>query len=81
MIAQVYSLKRLYQYALVPANIFYDFLEGYAMVIFPERKATPFNGSLTGLTIFCITILPSEMAVQKMKLFKCVCYSNVSGII
>lgn len=77
MIAQVYSLKQLYQYALAPANIFYDFWEGYAMVIFPERKAIPFNGSLTGLTIFCITMLPSEMSVQKMKL----CYSNVSDII
>lgn len=56
MIAQVYPLKQLYQYALVPANIFYVFGGANAMVIFPQKKVIPFNGSLTGLTIFCITL-------------------------
>lgn len=56
MIAQVYPLKQLYQYVFILANIFYDFLGGYLVVIFPERKVIPFNGSWTGLTIFCITL-------------------------
>lgn len=54
MIAQVYQLKQLYPYVLVPANIFYDFWGEYAMVIFPERKNIPFNGSLIGLTVFVL---------------------------
>lgn len=32
------------------------FFWGYAMIISTERKVIPFNGSLTWLTIFCITL-------------------------
>lgn len=39
MIAQVHSLKHLYQYALVPANIFYDFLGGICNGYFSRKES------------------------------------------